>query len=342
MLSNQKDRLTAYPLTDSNRPGYEDCTGCRVCTLPCPVWHQTHDIMLTHCGRARALQGGGSPEDLRQSLMACVLCGACESICPVGIDTVGMTIDLRMMLNHKTNSPFAHNSEAADKNWSAHVPIPAKQYTSLILPGIRLRSDYPLLNIVKRLLENKDVSLAMDDGSDICDALEAGTPISDERREGFIQSLKGAKRLIVAEGILHRFLRKWLPEAQVIGFGKALLSKRMIRKALRSTDLYVIETRGYHADYDNMVQEYDIIRRKTGCLMNVDLQRAAIPTGAVSLQNRFGMGTVSPIEQARWILDGHKFDRIVVESLEDMEPFQKVTKLRVIHVSELGEDGGAG
>ena len=342
MLSNQKDILTADSLRDSNRPGYEDCTGCRVCTLPCPVWHQTHDIMLTHCGRARALQGGASPEDLRQSLMACVLCGACESICPVGIDTVGMTIDLRMMLNDKRNSPFAHNLEAANKNCPAHVPIPAKQYTSLILPGIRLRSDYPLLNIVKRLLENKDVSLAMDDGSYISGAIEAGIPISDERREWFIQSLKGAKRLIVAEGILHRYLRKWLPEAQVIGLGKALLSKRMIRKALRSTDLYVIETRGYHADYDNMVQEYDIIRRKAGCLMNVDLQRAAIPTGALSLQNRFDMGTVSPIEQARWILDGHQFDRIVVESLEDMEPFQNVTKLRVIHVSELGENGGAG
>ena len=342
MFSNQKGVLAAYSSRDSNRPGYEDCTGCRVGTLPCPVWHQTHDIMLTHCGRARALQGGASPEDLRESLMACVLCGACESICPVGIDTVGMTIDLRMMLNDKTSSQFAHNLEAANENRPAHVPTSAKQYTSLILPGIRLRSNDPLLNIVKRLLEHKGVSVAMDDGSDICDTLEAGIPISDERREGFIQSLKGAKRLIVAEGLLHRYLRKWLPEAQVIGLGKTLLSKRMIRKALRSTDLYVIETRGYHADFDNMVQEYDIIRRKVGCLMNVDLQRAAIPTGALSLQNRFGMGTVSPIEQARWILDGHNFDRIVVESLEDMEPFQNVTKLRVIHVSELGGDRGAG
>ncbi|MFC1868142.1 4Fe-4S dicluster domain-containing protein [Thermodesulfobacteriota bacterium] len=342
MLSNQKDILTAYSLRDSNRPGYEDCTGCKVCTLPCPVWHQTHDIMLTHCGRARALQGGASPEDLRQSLMACVLCGACESVCPVGIDTVGMTIDLRIMLNDKSDSPFAHNLEADNKNRPTHVPVPAKQYASLILPGSRLRSNYPLLNIVKKLLENKDVSLAMDDGSYISDAIEAGIPIPDERREHFLKTLKGAKQLIVAEGILHRYLRKCLPQVQVIGLGKALLSKRMIRKALRSKDLYVIETRGYHADFNNMAQEYDIIRRKVGCLMNLDLQRAAIPTGALSLQNRSGMGTVSPVEQARWILDGHKFARIVVESLEDMEPFQKVTKLRVIHVSELSEDGGTG
>jgi hypothetical protein len=246
------------------------------------------------------------------------------------------------MLNDKTNSPFAHHLKGADKNCPAQVPIPAKQYTSLILPGARLRSDYPLLNIVKRLLENKDVSLAMDDGSSISSAIEAGIPISDKRRKRFVQSLKGAKRLIVAEGILHRYLRKWLPDAQVIGLGKALLGKKRIRKALRSTDLYVIETRAYHADYDNMVQEYDIIRQKAGCLMNVDLQRAAITTGALSLQSSFGMGTVSPTEQARWILDGHKFDRIVVESLEDMEPFQNVTELRVIHVSELAEEGGTG
>ena len=342
MIPLQKNISTGSSLKDSNRPGYEDCTGCRVCTLPCPVWHQTRDIMLTHCGRARALQGGASSEDLKKSVMTCILCGACESVCPAGIDTVGMTIDLRMMLSDKSNSPIAHIPKAVLMDSPSQPAAPGTQYACLILPGLRLRSDQHLLNIVKRLLEVKGVSLVMDDGSDISDAIEAGNPISVKRREQFIQSLEGAKQLIVAEGILHRYLRKWLPETRVTGLGTALLGKEIISKALKPTDLYVIETRSYNGDYKNMVREYDKIRQETGCLMSLDLQRSAIPTGASSLQHRSGKATVSPAEQARWIIERHKIDRIVVESLEDLEIFQSETKLRVIHISELGSDRSRG
>ena len=105
MLPHHRKIINIQLFRDSSRPGYEKCNGCRVCTLPCPVWRETHDISLTHCGRARAIQCGVSPEDIRESIMSCILCGACESVCPSGIDTVGMTIDLRYMLNREKPVP---------------------------------------------------------------------------------------------------------------------------------------------------------------------------------------------------------------------------------------------
>ena len=62
---------------------YRACTGCGICVLPCPVWQETRDLSLTLAGRALALQGGATALDLRESLEACVTCGACEPVCPV-------------------------------------------------------------------------------------------------------------------------------------------------------------------------------------------------------------------------------------------------------------------
>ena len=86
-------------LRHAHSPGIETCNGCAVCTLSCPVWGQTHDLLLTFCGRMRTTQGGASPEDLRASAEACVLCGSCEPICNFDMDTIARTIELRAELN---------------------------------------------------------------------------------------------------------------------------------------------------------------------------------------------------------------------------------------------------
>jgi len=292
--------------------------------------------MLTFCGRALSLQGGASPEDLSESLMACVLCGACEPSCPVGIDTVGMTMDLRSMLIDLGASPMADRLKSREKHLSGQSPLPTKENVRLFLPGATLRTNAPIFRRVRRLLEQEsNISIAADDGSDAAVAMEAGLQLTAERKRHFIRSLEGATELVVTEGILHRHLRRWLPGIRVTTLGEALLRQDGIRKTLGPTDLYLIETRGFHADYDRLVHVYDRLRRETGCALNLDLQRIAIPTGAACLQSDLGMNTLDPAEQVRWIIDGRHTERIVVESPEDLETFRQATQLRVIHISEL-------
>src|SRR5207253_9588004 len=81
--------LNALARADASRPGYDACTGCNLCVLPCPVFRDTRDLALTLRGRAKALQAGATIEEIRPSLAACVTCGACEPVCPEDIDTVG-------------------------------------------------------------------------------------------------------------------------------------------------------------------------------------------------------------------------------------------------------------
>ena len=329
-------------LGDPDRPGYEACTGCSICTLPCPVWHQTHDVTLTLHGRAKALQRGASVDELAESLVTCVLCGACEPACPEGIDTVGMTIDLRVMLAQQGDSSLTALAAQEMQLLKPPPDVKAVSGATRFLPGLTIRAKEEFCREIVAVLEQSgSLSLSPDDGSDIAIAIEAGLTIEPSRQEQFVQSLAGARELIVADGILHRFLRQCLSRARarVIGLGEALLRLPAIRKALRPTDLYVIEPRGYHADFARLVHVYDKLRKQVGCEMNLDLQRIAIPTGASSLQARTGNHAVDPCEQARWILKGRTVERVVVESLADREPFAQVTQLPVVHLCELATVG---
>lgn len=325
MLPHHRKIKNSHIFRDKSRPGYEKCNGCRVCTLPCPVWRETHDISLTHCGRARAVQCGASVEDIRESLMACILCGACESVCPFDIDTLGMTIDLRYMLNkEKTTSESREEriSESLNKK---------KTYSRLLLPGKQLRADEQMILNIHNILDDSETAIAYDDGSDISQAVESGIAVSKERKEQFVRSLSGARELVVTDGILQRVLKRWLPEIAVIGLGMAVLKKINVKKVIGPGDLYIIEARGYNSAHDETVKEYDLIRKKTGCQMNMDLHRSAIATGSGSVY----LNVVSPEEQAKWIIKGRKFRRIIVENPEEISVFEKVSETRVIHVSEL-------
>jgi ferredoxin len=367
---------------DPRRPGFEDCTGCRVCVLPCPVWRQTHDVTLTVAGRAKALQRGYGAEEIRDSLEACVLCGACEAVCPVGIDTVGMTLDLRARLAEAGGSALATaaagllagavstgpgsapasasalgvagdaaatagvaNTERAGHAVAAAMaagsaaasardvaPASPASGQAWFLPGLALRADAPLLRRVVALLARQGVGLAADDGADLRIALEAGLALDGERRERFLGPLRGARELVVADGLLHRPLREWLPGARIIGLGEALLR---LGPTLRPSDLLIIETRGFHADFARLVRTYDALRQSTGCCMNLDLQRAAIPTGAASLQAIAGRSDLDVADQVRWILEGRRIERVIVEDVADRAPVALTTGRPVLHLAEL-------
>src|SRR5258706_131156 len=129
--------------------------------------------------------------------------------------------------------------------------------------------------------------------------------------------LRAARRLVVAEGLLLRALRRWLPKVPSISLGEALTMKSAIRDKLRADDLYVIEPRAFHHDHARLVGHYDGLRAASGCEMNLDLQRIAIPAS-----------------QAQWILEGRQVARIVVEDVNDGAAFS-FAAAPVIHVADL-------
>jgi hypothetical protein len=87
------------------------------------------------------------------------------------------------------------------------------------------------------------------------------------------------------------------------------------------SDLYVVEPRAYHHEHARLVTHYDRLRNSTGMQTNLDLQRLAVPA-------------TSP-DQARWILEGRAYERVVVEDAADCAMFSSVTDRPVLHVADL-------
>ena len=302
------------------------CSGCSLCLLVCPVWRKTRDLRFTPHGRAKALQHRAPLLELGPSIESCTLCGACEPACPENIDLTGMVLGLRAQLRQV--APIAMGPRK-----TTHAVDYVDQ--GVILAGRALRENEGARRATVLRL---GYTLAVDDGDDIALALEAGAAISATRLEEFLAPLRNATSMIVANGLLARRMRNWLPLMRYTSFGVALSSDRDLRRRLRASDLYVVEPRAYHADYDALVRYYDNLRHETGCAMNLDLQRIAIPATARNLRQRLGVEAADDAAQTRWLLQGRRIARIVVESADDVSAFQQVGNLPVVHLAELANE----
>jgi ferredoxin len=325
-------RISAAPRQD-----YSSCSGCGLCLLVCPVWRRHHDIGLTPLGRAKALQHGAGAADTAESIRSCTLCAACEPACPEDIDLVAMTLDLRRQLPQPA---VAQRVRGEMDGQTARSPAPRVTAATLLLPGRALRGRPDTLARVAALLGSAGkVAIADDDGEDIALALEAGATIPGPRLHRFLQPLRRLHRIVSADGLLLRQLRQSLPGSKCTSLGEALSGLAAVRRALRADDLYVIEPRAYHADFQRLVKYYDGLRSATGCTFNLDLQRIAIPAAARSLPQRLGLAAIDDSAQIRWILQGRNVARIVVESLEDGAAFARFGDCPVVHLADLADDG---
>ncbi len=284
---------------------YSACSGCSLCRLVCPMWRAHRDPRYSPEGLAKARQNGAGSEELALVLDACVLCGACDPVCPENIALTDMIIDLR---RSRSGVPAL----AA----TAVEPSPAG---ALLLPGDSLRADPALLERVQSLL---GLRLASDDGADIARALENGSAVDSARQRRFLDMLDG-RTLVVGDGLLLRWLRGRLPAARLRGLGEALGNLPALRRRVASADFYVIEARAYHADHARLVTHYDALRQETGCAMNLDLQRIAIPAADEA--------------EARWMLQGRRPARIVVENPAEREILHRVSEVPVLHLAELAD-----
>jgi ferredoxin len=307
---------------------HASCSGCSLCLLVCPVWHHSGDIRLTPHGRAKAQQHGALSDDLAVSLASCTLCMSCEPICPEKLPLVDMILDLRSQRPFSPQQITAMLDAAAAREvaqWLTDTPV--------LLAGEALAADRARLERARRLLGAHFVS-ALDDGRDIALALEAGVPIPESRLVRFLSPLRAARELVLADGLLLRALREWLPGMRSRSLGEALSAVPGVRARLRAGDLYVIETRAFHADYERLLGHYDALRAELGCAMNLDLQRIAIPTTASAVQHALGLRTLEVDRQTRWILEGLKVERIVVEDARDLAAFASA-KAPVVHLADL-------
>lgn len=308
---------------------HSNCSGCSLCLLVCPVWHRTRDISLTPHGRAKALQNGASVYDIAVSIDSCTLCMACEPVCPENIGLTPMMLDLRRGLAAPLPELQARMQEASSRPHALAATSPI-----MFLPDPALLNRADLLAQISKLLGGNDA--VADDSADIVLALEAGVDISALRMERFLSPLRKRNKIIIGDGMLRRHLRDWLPGVGIVGIGEVLSALPAVRQGLRKDDLYVIEPRAYHSDYARLVKYYAALRAERGCAFNLDLQRIAIPATARSLSQRIGRaGVEDDAEQGRWLLQGRKVTRIVVENWQDGRALEKITDIPVVHLAEV-------
>lgn len=309
-------------------PDHSACSGCSLCRLVCPVWRRTRDPVYSPEGLAKGQQCGAAAADLAPMLSACSLCGACDPVCPERIDLSGMVIRLRRQL------PTSVEMAGLRERLAQVVDEPdMPRSAELLIPGADLRADPALRRKVEGVL---GVVSAPDDGADIALALEAGVEIPRERIGQFLVGIAG-HRIVVEDGLLLSQLRKWLPESKRMSLGVALSSHPGVREKLGAGDLYVIEPRAYHAEHARMVRYYDGLRQDTGCMLNLDLQRVAVPASAPGLRQRLGLAAAEGTAEARWLLQGRAPERIVVENAADAVALEAVCDLPAVHVAQLIE-----
>jgi Fe-S oxidoreductase len=257
----------------------------------------------------------------------CSGCSLCLLACPVWRQTK----DIRLT-PHGRAKALQHGASIADLG---------RSISSCTLCGAcepACPEDLPLVEMVLGLRKRLPLSSPGKPEADaafLARQIECGLPVDEERLARFLTEARGAPRLVVAEPLLIPLLRERLPGIEVVSLGYALSSTPEVRAKLRASDLYVIEPRAFHADYANLLGHYDALRQATGMATNLDLQRLAIPTTASSAQHHLALDTIDAADQARWILEGRSFERVVVEDPADLPVFSQVTDRPVVHLADL-------
>ena len=267
------------------------------------------------------MQYGVNGKELLPAATACVVCGACNSICPQNIDLVSLMLDLKSGDNNESDSGVYTGSTGG-------ILV-----NCIFIPGSALQKDSAMLERVSRYLNAKQrVEIYDDVALDVLEAVESGGSIPKERLEKFLSGLTKAKKIIVDDGLLLRCLRDWLPERKVVALGYHL-SKTAV-SGLRENDLYIVNARAFHADVATMQAHYAAMQSMVGCYMNLDLQRLAQPT----LSDIYP-GSLDMVRQIHHIIEGRDAKRVVVESLSDQGAFSRIVNVPVIHVAELFVNG---
>jgi len=163
-----------------------------------------------------------------------------------------------------------------------------------------------------------DIALAVDDGHDLAWATEVGAVIDEARAKTFAERLMRTKEIIAVDGMLAVWLREQKSMPPVRGLAEVLLRDTQRVAALRSTDLLILDARSFHVAYDRMLPLVIRVQRMSGCRLNLDLQRVAIPA-----------------DEIEWILQGQDPERIIVENPADISSLRAQCDQEVVHLVDI-------
>ena len=299
------------------------------------MWRQYRDVQYSPQGIFKALQHNATVEDISPALFSCLLCGACDVLCPENID---ISESIKSLRKDAFSNGYLPELKKTIENNVSEKPQNNKTTAQgiTVLAGKALRNTPDTLNNVLRLLaHNGGALLATDDGDDIALALEAGITIPEKRLTDFFKSLQDANQIIVNNAHLACAMQEWLPSKKLSTIGYSLSQNSKLTKRLQSTDFYVIESRAYHVDHKQRVSHYDALRHTQQCQMNLDLQRNAIPTTASYMSEIHPR--IDSAKQVQWLLAGRTMKRIVCECAEDALSISKESELPVLHIADLME-----
>ncbi|MBP5547606.1 MAG: 4Fe-4S dicluster domain-containing protein [Bacteroidales bacterium] len=88
-------------------PSYKWCIGCGGCTAACTAAaFSDYNIRRIHTAFYRAQYEG-----LDQKLQRCMLCGKCLLVCPRGVNTRSLIINMRRILANVPTNTFKQNNK---------------------------------------------------------------------------------------------------------------------------------------------------------------------------------------------------------------------------------------
>ena len=315
---------------------YETCTGCALCLLNCPVWRSKKDMTLTPYGRFKAMQWGSSlgevPDGLNAGVDACTLCGSCEVLCPVDNEITTITLEERRRFSVLGETNSERYSRYLKKGGAVFDANKVADKEVVLVAGKGCVEDALIEKAVALLGGSGKVCVIEADMF----AFESAHASIEDEADAVRHIFKNAREVVLFEGLLLRPLREILPlsKKKVISIGERLLREPSIRRELLSSDLYIVDARSYNLDHKRLLRLYNDLKKDVGFSMNLDLHRSAISLGR-EIFSSDDDNKKNVEAQARWILEGRSFERIVVENPVDADIFRALTEAPVTTLLEL-------
>jgi ferredoxin len=290
-----------------NDLNFGDCIGCGLCVLGCPAYEETGFDPLTARGRNKALQSGLAADDMVEPIWACTLCGYCDAICPSGVHNVKIVLHLRRELGPGPGETRC-SGQASDAS--------AAGSRALVLGcTIRDRAAHLIPSIEEFLRRIGRPPGPVDDGC--CGSLEveAGRAMPARMNAG-----------VVADPVC---LEQY--DAEFLG---VLAMQHLDLFELKPPFYYYAPHRIVNRDRARAYPLYDALRRRSGCDMNVDLNRLARSTSASSVQGLSGRDARDiPGAVARLLADS-RAERIITCSPADYLAFRSYSGRETLFITE--------